>query len=56
MNNSPRTWTPRLSWWMGIGIVFGAFIGVLLHNVALGAIIGLIIGSSIGALQWRKSA
>jgi hypothetical protein len=38
---------------VALGLAFGAGIGVALHNIALGAAVGLLFGAVAGA-DWSK--
>jgi hypothetical protein len=49
--------TPPLSGvFIAIGMCTGTAIGIALHNLALGAGMGLVVGAAVGAIasQWNK--
>ncbi len=60
MNDKPETEpvvkkSPRVVW-VGVGLAFGAGMGVLMNNIAIGAGRGLVIGAVMDLIQNRNSA
>jgi hypothetical protein len=40
--------------WIGMGISIGIVFGVAIHNIGVGALIGIALGAGIGAVKARR--
>lgn len=43
-----------MAYGVGLGLVFGAAFGLIVHNLAMGMALGLVFGAAVGAAKKKR--